>query len=98
MTDFDQRWQQAVESARRTPPAAASGALPPGYATRLLARWEGTQVSPLMDWLLTQGLRAVVTAGVVFIGSAGLVAWQADVNPFSIGWLELPLSPEILLP
>lgn len=98
MTDFDQRWQQAVESARRAPQAAALETLPPGYATRLLAQWQAAQVSPLVGWLLAQGLRAVVTTGLVFIGSALLVTWQAEVNPFTTGWLDLPFSPELLLP
>lgn len=99
--DFNQRWNAAAKAARQAP-EEPGGALPFGFAARLMARFQESPAEPWADLLTALGLRAVVTSALLFAASAALVFWQLDMVPLvpDLTGLELPLpfTPEVLLP
>lgn len=97
--DFNQRWNAAARSARQVP-EEPSEALPFGFTTRLMARFQEAPVEPWVDLMTALGLRAVVTSALLFAASAALVFWQLDAVPLVPDWIEVPLpfTPEVLLP
>ena len=99
--DFNQRWSTAAKTARQVPDDA-SEAVPFGFTTRLMARFQESPVEPWVDLMTALGLRAVVTSALLFAASAVLVFWQLDGVPLVSDWIDVPLplpfTPEVLLP
>ena len=96
MNDFDQRWRSATQAARSAPDVPA--ALPFGFATRIVARFQETPAEPWLDILSTLGLRAVLASALLFVASAVLVAAQCYDSVLSPTLIETPLSPRVFLP
>jgi hypothetical protein len=99
--DFNQRWSTAAKTARQVPDDA-SEAVPFGFTTRLMARFQESPVESWVDLMTALGLRAVAGAALLFVASAALAFWQLDAVPLVADWIEvpvpLPFTPEVLLP
>lgn len=94
--DFHGRWQVAATAAQRVREDA--GALPFGFTTRLMARFGEAPAEPWVELMTALGLRAVVTAAVLFLGCAAVMVWQMEGMPLVPEVIEVSFVSEVLLP
>lgn len=86
MNNFDQRWQLLARKAGRLLDETLPG-LPPGFATRVLARSREAPAESWEELLGTLSLRAVLVTTCLCLVSAGLAFNQ---------WYEFRIEPPIL--
>jgi hypothetical protein len=96
MTHFPERWQTAIQTARRRP--AEVFEMPPGLATRVLAHWKEAPEESLLEVMTLLSKRFLMASALVFILSTALAATQVDVTELAPSWIETPLSTRMLLP
>jgi hypothetical protein len=94
---FHQRWQTLTQAARQSPPEEPS-TLPLGFTTQLLARLRQTPADPLQEFLTALGMRAALTAAVVFTAAASLFWARLDTASLTPLWIESPITSQLPLP
>jgi hypothetical protein len=100
MNKHDRSWFRLAALARRAPRAEEVSVAPPGFATRVAARWMATRRSvseaSIWEWLSVRSLAVACAITVV----STIVAWPAfsDVSASELADLADPLSPENLPP
>jgi hypothetical protein len=96
MKHFPERWQTTTQAARRAPAEAFE--MPPGFATRVLARWKEAPEESLMEVMILFSKRLLMVSAVLFILSTALAAMQVDVTELAPSWIDTPLTARLLLP
>lgn len=78
MNEFNHRWQEGSAAARQAPPAGMPSA-PPGFATRVVARWRtGRETAPpLLFWWDLMSRRALACLAVALVITVA-VSWPTD--------------------
>jgi hypothetical protein len=93
---FPDRWQRLAQAARHAPDEHLE--MPPGFATRVLVRWEEAPEESLLEVILLLSKRFLMASALLFILSTALAATLVDVTEWTPNWIEPPITARLLLP
>lgn len=96
MKPFPDRWQSLAQAARHAPDERFE--MPPGFTTRVLARWKEAPEESLPEVIIVLSKRFLMASALLFILSTALAAAWVDVSEWTPNWIEPPITARLLLP
>jgi hypothetical protein len=96
MKPFPDRWQSLTQAARNAHDDRFE--MPPGFATRVLARWKEAPEESLLEVMTLLSKRFLMASALLFLLSTVLAASLVDVTELTPNWIEPPITARLLLP